>query len=66
MRRFFLARMAYSHAFDAARGDLIALLDDGWDVPYGAADGRLFGSLEVDAGRFPSLQGHAGSSACAR
>lgn len=45
------------HAFDAARGDLIALLDNGWDVPYGAADGRLFGSLEVDAGRFPSLQG---------
>ena len=44
-------------SFDGVRGDLIAVLDDGWDVPYGATDRRLFGSLEADAERFPSLRG---------
>ncbi len=42
--------------FDGVRGDLIAVLDDGWDVPYGARDTRLFGSLEADPARFPSLK----------
>lgn len=45
------------------RGDVYFLLDDGWDVPYGTtaagriADGSIamFGSLEVDGGKFPSL-----------
>ena len=41
--------------FDGVRGDLIVVLDDGWDVPYGAEDPRLFGSLETDPERFPSL-----------
>lgn len=45
------------NSFDGAREDLIALLDDGWDVPYGARDTRLFGSLTVDTDRFPSLSG---------
>ncbi len=41
------------------RGDLIFLLDDGWDVPYDTANnaenaGR-FGSLEPDAEKFKSL-----------
>ncbi len=44
------------NCFEGSRGDLIALLDDGWDVPYGARDSRLFGSLEADLERFPSLR----------
>lgn len=43
------------HAFDGVRGDLIVVLDDGWDVPYGAEDPRVFGLLEADPARFPSL-----------
>lgn len=43
--------------FDGVRGDMIVVLDDGWDVPFGAKDPRLFGSLEVDSERFPSLTG---------
>lgn len=47
--------------FDEVRADLIALLDDGWDVPYGSANpqnaGR-FGSLELDTDRFPSFRGN--------
>lgn len=43
-------------SFDGVRGDLIAVLDDGWDVPYGAKDRRLFGLLEADPERFPSLR----------
>ena len=46
--------------FDGVREDIIALLDDGWDVPYGSANpqnaGR-FGSLELDTERFPSFKG---------
>ena len=42
--------------FDGVRGDLIVVLDDGWDVPYGAKDTRLFGLLEADPERFPSLR----------
>ena len=45
------------NSFAGVRGDLIVVLDDGWDVPYGAVDRRLFGSLEADAERFPSLSG---------
>ena len=43
--------------FTGVRGDLIAVLDDGWDVPFGATDTRVFGSLEADEERFPSLRG---------
>ena len=43
------------NSFDGVRGDLIVVLDDGWDVPYGATDTRLFGLLEADKERFPSL-----------
>lgn len=43
-------------SFDRVRGDLIAVLDDGWDVPYGAKDSRLFGSLAADEERFPLLR----------
>ncbi len=45
------------NSFEGMRGDLIVVLDDGWDVPYGAADSRLFGSLAADPERFPSLHG---------
>lgn len=44
----------------AARGGLIAVLDDGWDVPAGSAPGKdisVFGSLIVDADKFPSCTG---------
>lgn len=44
------------NSFSGVRGDLIVVLDDGWDVPYGATDTRVFGSLEVDPERFPSLK----------
>ena len=44
------------NCFEGSRGDLIVVLDDGWDVPYGARDTRLFGSLEADPERFPSLR----------
>ena len=42
------------------RSDLIVLLDDGWDVPLGTENpGQtgMFGSLELDEGRFPSFRG---------
>ncbi len=42
--------------FDGVREDLIVVLDDGWDVPYGTTDSRVFGSLEADPERFPSLR----------
>ncbi|MBQ7638586.1 MAG: hypothetical protein IJS90_06780 [Clostridia bacterium] len=45
------------NSFEGMRQDLIVVLDDGWDVPYGATDSRIFGSLEADPERFPSLSG---------
>ncbi len=42
------------------RKDLYFMLDDGWDVPYGAGDTiphHVFGSLELEEARFPSIQG---------
>lgn len=47
------------NGFEGVREDLIVVLDDGWDVPYGAKDSRIFGSLEADPERFPSLAGLA-------
>lgn len=44
----------------AVRGGLIAVLDDGWDVPALSAPGKdvsVFGSLIVDEGKFPSCTG---------
>ncbi|MBQ7687774.1 MAG: hypothetical protein IJT27_01020 [Clostridia bacterium] len=45
------------NSFDAVRSDLTVVLDDGWDVPFGTTDTRLFGTLEADPERFPSLRG---------
>ena len=45
------------NGFQGVREDLIVVLDDGWDVPYGAKDPRVFGSLEAGPARFPSLAG---------
>ena len=45
------------NSFQGIREDLIVVLDDGWDVPYGAKDSRIFGSFEADPERFPSLAG---------
>jgi len=46
-------------AFPALRGDLYLVLDDGWDVPYGAGRESIrdFGSLTLDTTRFPSFTG---------
>ncbi len=44
------------NSFKGIREDLIVVLDDGWDVPYGTTDSRVFGSLEADPERFPSLK----------
>lgn len=52
---FLFGEMGLLKSFDGAREDLIALLDDGWDVPYGARDSHLFGLMEADKERFPSL-----------
>lgn len=46
--------------FKPVRGDLIVVLDDGWDVPIDPPNRRgtgIFGSLEVNTTRFPSLTG---------
>ena len=43
-----------------ARGGLLVVLDDGWDVPAGSApqkDLSAFGSLIVDEAKFPSCTG---------
>lgn len=54
------------HIDPAIRGDLIVVLDDGWDVPYGLfpspANGgneayHQFGSLVLNEERFPSFRG---------
>ena len=48
------------HLWEKVRSSLYLLLDDGWDVPYGidpATQISLFGSLEIDKERFPSLKG---------
>ncbi len=47
----------YFHPLDRTlRGDVILLLDDGWDVPFGtphdAAHERMFGSVDPDPARF--------------
>lgn len=44
----------------AMRGDMLALLDDGWDVPrgtthHGNAGTERFGSLLIDGEKFPEL-----------
>ena len=54
---FLFGESGILRSFDTVRGDLIAVLDDGWDVPFGATDTRLFGLLETDDERFPSLRG---------
>ena len=45
--------------FPEFRGDMVFLVDDGWDVPYGAKGGNAgihsFASLVPDRERFPSL-----------
>lgn len=46
--------------FSEIRNDLILVLDDGWDVPYGVHPDKhrdLFGSLIVNEERFPFLHG---------
>ncbi len=44
--------------FPEVRGDLIFLLDDAYDFPLGGGHHHLArGSVELDAGRFPSLTG---------
>lgn len=46
--------------FEPIRGDLIVVLDDGWDVPLDPPDRKgigIFGSLEVNTDRFPFTKG---------
>ncbi len=52
-----------SRHYDAIRGDLYLVYDDGWDVPgdiHPDTDKHRFGSLEVDEARFPSCRGRTG------
>jgi len=46
--------------FKDSRKDLIVVIDDGWDVPYGAVsfDFKIFGSLILAEERFPSFKGN--------
>ena len=53
---FLFGEKGLLNRFEGSREDLIVVLDDGWDVPYGTRDTRLFGSLEADPERFPSLR----------
>jgi hypothetical protein len=53
---FLFGKNGVLRSFEGVRGDLIVVLDDGWDVSYGAKDMRMFGTLEVDPERFPSLR----------
>ena len=49
----------WANLFPGFRGDMVFMVDDGWDVPYGAKGGRdgihTFGSLVPDRARFPSF-----------
>ena len=48
------------HRFDEVRSAMLLILDDGWDVAYGAHpknDRQSFGSLCLNEARFPSCQG---------
>ena len=53
---FLFGKNGLLNSFQGIREDLIVVLDDGWDVPFGATDSRVFGSLEADVERFPSLR----------
>lgn len=51
---------ALTKYFEPVRGDLIVVLDDGWDVPIDLPDRKsigIFGSLEVNQTRFPFTHG---------
>ena len=52
-------RKGWLKLFPETRGDIMFLVDDGWDVPYGAKGGQKgihsFGSLVAERDRFPSL-----------
>jgi hypothetical protein len=55
------------HGFEAVRGELWFVVDDGWDVPYqtpksiqidgNTLDNPAFGRIEPDPGKFPSCRG---------
>ena len=50
----------WTKLFPGFRGDLMFVIDDGWDVPYGAKGGQKgihsFGSHCLDRERFPKMQ----------
>ena len=57
---FLFGKDGVAMLWERVRSSLYLLLDDGWDVPYGtnpAVDSSMFGSLEIDGERFPSLTG---------
>lgn len=57
---FIFGKDGVAHLWEGVRASLYLLLDDGWDVPYSvdpATQLSLFGSLEIDEERFPSLKG---------
>ncbi len=47
----------WANFYPDAREDLIFILDDSWDVPYGATpkESNMYGSLILDKDRFPSF-----------
>ena len=51
---FLFGRDGLLRSFDGARGDLIVVLDDGWDVPYGARDRRLDDGGDFHSGLAPA------------
>ena len=58
---FIFGKDGVVHLLENVRSSLYLLLDDGWDVPYGtnpAMQISLFGSLEINEERFPSLTGN--------
>lgn len=58
--RILFGEEGWARDWEGIRGDLIFLIDDGWDVPYltrPQQQGFAFGSLIVDSVRFPECTG---------
>lgn len=53
------APYGWADLYPEARTDLLFVMDDSWDVPQGG-DSAYFGSLRLDAGKFP--QAYAGAA----
>ncbi len=51
----------WAYFYEQARGDLILVMDDSWDVPPNG-DTAFYGSLILDAEKFPEATGDSGAN----